>query len=72
LEQLKTFDEARVEKLIKDASDNHLQYITLLGGVLGFLGGLVLWNPMTFVWLAILGIFILGVDASMTWFFQTR
>ncbi|MCC5925264.1 MAG: DUF445 family protein [Bacteroidetes bacterium] len=44
-ENLNTYDEKRLEWLIKTSTMDQLNYIKYLGGVLGMLGGLVIWNP---------------------------
>lgn len=44
--QLMEFDEARLELMIEQATSEQLQYIQYLGGVLGILGGLILWQPV--------------------------
>mgnify|MGYP006266111977 CR=1 FL=1 len=43
--QLERFDESQMERMIWGATNEHLQYIQYLGGLLGMLGGLVLWQP---------------------------
>jgi len=45
-ENLRKYDEGRLESLIKDATLEQLRYIQSLGGVLGTIGGLVIWNPV--------------------------
>lgn len=44
-ENLNSYDEKRLEILIKESTMDQLNYIKYLGGVLGMLGGLVIWNP---------------------------
>lgn len=44
-QNLSRYDEGRLETLIKDATLEQLRYIQSLGGVLGTIGGLVIWNP---------------------------
>src|SRR5690606_22311373 len=45
MENMRDYDDRRLEDLIKRASNEQLKYITYLGGVLGFIGGLVIWKP---------------------------
>lgn len=52
LDRLGTFDAGQVETLIKNASTDQLGYITLLGGILGVIGGFVIWNPIAVAWIA--------------------
>ena len=43
--QMAHFDEARLEKMIWEATNEQLLYIQYLGTVLGILGGLLIWQP---------------------------
>jgi uncharacterized membrane protein YheB (UPF0754 family) len=43
--QLDRFDEGKLEDMIWSATNEHLLYIQYLGGLLGMLGGLILWQP---------------------------
>lgn len=43
---MQEYDERRVERLFKRTSNEQLTYIKYLGGVLGFFGGLVIWQPV--------------------------
>jgi len=44
---LRKLDEERLEKLLKnDTSNDQFNYIKDLGGILGFFGGLVIWQPV--------------------------
>jgi uncharacterized membrane protein YheB (UPF0754 family) len=72
IEQLRTFDEERVEKLIRDASNNQLDYITLLGGILGVIVGFVLWRPITILWIGGGGLFVVAMDLVLTWLASIR
>lgn len=40
------YDEAQLERLLKNTSNEQLNYIKYLGGVLGLLGGFVIWQPL--------------------------
>ena len=62
-DNLRQYDEQRLEKLIKNASNDQLQYIQYLGAVLGTLGGFIIWKPVAS--LAVLAFIILltiGID----------
>lgn len=43
--QMEHFDESRLEKMIRDATNEQLIYIQYLGALLGMLGGLLIWQP---------------------------
>lgn len=45
-DNLRQYDEKKLEKLIKNASNDQLQYIQYLGAVLGTFGGLIIWEPV--------------------------
>jgi len=59
--QMKHFDEARLEKMVREATNEQLLYIQYLGALLGMLGGLLIWQPelMTLVYLMLFGILYL-------------
>jgi hypothetical protein len=40
------YDDSKLETLLKRTSNEQLNYIKYLGGVLGFFGGLVIWQPL--------------------------
>lgn len=42
---MQAYDERQLEALIKTTSNEQLNYIKYLGGVLGAIGGLVIWRP---------------------------
>lgn len=44
-EKLRQYDEQRISDLIKNATNEQLQYIQYLGAVLGVIGGLLIWEP---------------------------
>ncbi|MEM0999773.1 MAG: DUF445 family protein [Bacteroidota bacterium] len=44
--QMAHFDEARLESLIRNATNQQLLYIQYLGTLLGILGGLLIWQPL--------------------------
>jgi len=43
---MRRYDEQKLEALIKNSSNEQLNYIKYLGGLLGFFGGLVIWRPL--------------------------
>ncbi len=45
-DNLRQYDEKRIEMLIKNASNEQLRYIQYLGAVLGTLGGFIIWKPI--------------------------
>lgn len=45
-DNLKTYDEARLETMIRGATNEQLRYIQYLGAVIGTVGGLVIWQPV--------------------------
>ena len=67
-DNLRQYDEQRLEKLIKNASNDQLQYIQYLGAVLGTLGGFIIWKPIGSILLLMLIISItLGLDITLNW-----
>lgn len=65
-DNLRQYDESRLEKLIKNASNDQLQYIQFLGAVLGTLGGFIIWKPLGS--LAVLGVIlaaVVGLDIAI-------
>ncbi len=59
IENARGFDEAQLENLLKKTSNEQLNYIKYLGGVLGVVGGFVIWEPV--LALAALAAFSLGL-----------
>lgn len=60
------YDERQLEDLLKKTTNEQLNYIKYLGGVLGTIGGFVIWQPL--LSLAILGTVVLtlyGVDEAL-------
>ncbi len=52
---MQKYDEDKLEALIRNASNEQLRYIKYLGGVLGTVGGLVIWEPFTSLILFVAG-----------------
>ncbi len=46
ISNMRQYDERKLETLIKSSSNEQLNYIKYLGGILGFFGGLVIWRPL--------------------------
>jgi hypothetical protein len=62
-DNLRQYDEKRLELLIKNASNDQLRYIQYLGAVLGTLGGFIIWKPVASVLVLITLIsFVMLVD----------
>lgn len=59
VENARGFDEAQLENLLKKTSNEQLNYIKYLGGILGVVGGFVIWEPV--LALAVLVAFSLGL-----------
>lgn len=60
------YDERQLEDLLRRTTNEQLNYIKYLGGVLGFVGGLVIWEPvLSVVSLATLGLLLYGVDEGL-------
>jgi uncharacterized membrane protein YheB (UPF0754 family) len=60
------YDEAQLESLLKHTSNEQFNYIKYLGGVLGVLGGLVIWQPIPALLLfTAVGLLIWGVDEAL-------
>lgn len=57
------YDESRLEELLKRSTNEQLNYIKYLGGVLGTLGGLVIWQPVpALILFAGTGALLFGAD----------
>ncbi|MBX2802609.1 MAG: DUF445 domain-containing protein [Myxococcales bacterium] len=63
LEQLSTVTTEQLEQGFKQFSDDKLSFITLLGGVLGVVGGsVIVWPLPSLATLAVLGLLLWGLD----------
>jgi uncharacterized membrane protein YheB (UPF0754 family) len=58
-ENLRTYDEKKLESMIRNATNEQLQTIQYLGAILGTVGGFVIWQPV--VSLTILAIIFAGI-----------
>lgn len=62
-DNLRQYDEHRLETLIKNASNDQLKFIQYLGALLGTVGGFVIWEPfLSLIILGALGALILCTD----------
>jgi len=59
-DKVKAYDTDNLEKMIRDASGEHLGAIEVLGGVLGGFVGIALFNPLLFLY-SLGGLFMVGV-----------
>lgn len=63
MSNMMAYDEGRLEALIKNSSNEQLNYIKYLGGVLGAIGGLVIWQPLpALVAFGGIGAVLFGID----------
>ena len=63
VENVRAYDERQLEDLLKRTTNEQLNYIKYLGGVLGLLGGLVIWEPAAALTLfGTVGLTIWGLD----------
>ena len=66
VENARGFDEAQLENLLKKTSNEQLNYIKYLGGVLGVVGGFVIWEPvLALIVLAALTLGLWGLDEAL-------
>lgn len=62
-DNLREYDEQRISEIILKATNEQLRYIQYLGGILGIIGGLVIWEPLySLLGLGLLAIIIFGLD----------
>ena len=60
------YDEAQLEDLLKNTSNEQFNYIKYLGGVLGFFGGLVIWQPVpALILFGVLGLSLWLIDEAL-------
>jgi len=69
-DNLRQYDEKKLETLIKNASNDQLQYIQYLGAVLGTFGGFIIWEPLASI--IILGIIIGGTLLADSLILKTK
>lgn len=62
-DNLRQYDEQKISEIILKATNEQLRYIQYLGGILGIIGGLVIWEPLvSTLSLMALAIFIFLLD----------
>lgn len=62
-DNLREYDEQRISEIILKATNEQLRYIQYLGGILGLIGGFVIWEPFySILALALAGIIIFALD----------
>lgn len=60
---MERYDERKLETLIKNTSNEQLNYIKYLGGVLGCIGGFVIWRPfISIILFAAIGVSLYAID----------
>ncbi|MEM8485157.1 MAG: DUF445 family protein [Bacteroidota bacterium] len=60
---MQRYDDRKLEELLKRATNEQLNYIKYLGGVLGCIGGLVIWQPtLSLIAFGIIGSILYGID----------
>ena len=63
---MRRYDERQLERLLKNTANEQLNYIKYLGGVLGMIGGLVIWEPLfALATFGVLGGSILILDTAL-------
>ena len=63
---MQRYDDKKLEELLKRATNEQLNYIKYLGGILGCIGGFVIWQPATaLIVLGLVGGVLYGVDVIL-------
>ena len=63
---LEQYDERKLEELLKNTTNEQLNYIKYLGGILGCIGGLVIWNPLLALGgMVVVGVILYSIDAFL-------
>ena len=66
MENMSAYDEGQLEDLLKKSSNEQLNYIKYLGGVLGCIGGLVIWRPLLSLGVfACIGVTLYTIDETI-------
>jgi uncharacterized membrane-anchored protein YjiN (DUF445 family) len=66
ISNMRKYDELKLETLIKTSSNEQLNYIKYLGGLLGFFGGLVIWHPLLALTIfGALGLTLYALDVAL-------
>lgn len=65
-ENLRRYDEQKLETMIRNATNEQLKTIQYLGGILGTIGGFVIWQPVvSLIFLGILGGAVFLADRAL-------
>ncbi len=64
-DNLNSYDELRLEKMIQNATNAQLNYIKYLGAIIGTGGGLIIWNPLTLAILIPIAFFLWFLDGIL-------
>jgi len=65
-DKLQQYDEQRISDIILKATNEQLNYIQYLGGVLGVIGGLLIWEPLfSVILLGTLTVTVFTIDALL-------
>jgi len=60
------YDESKLEDLLKKSTNEQLNYIKYLGGALGAIGGLVIWQPVpSLLMFSVSGALLFGIDEGL-------
>lgn len=66
LSNMRQYDEQQLETLLKNSANEQLNYIKYLGGVLGVIGGLVIWRPtLSLAVFGSIGLLLFGLDRAL-------
>jgi len=72
-DNLRGYDEQKLEKLIKNASNDQLKYIQYLGALLGTIGGFIIWEPLlSVIVLSSLALLFFSLDALIYYFKKNK
>jgi uncharacterized membrane protein YheB (UPF0754 family) len=65
-DNLREYDEKKLEMLIKNASNDQLRFIQYLGAVLGTFGGFIIWQPIgSLLVISLILVLVVSVDAGL-------
>lgn len=63
MENIESYDDQKLERILQTTSNEQLNYIKYLGGILGCVGGLVIWQPVpALITLTVIGTVLFGAD----------
>lgn len=65
VEKARAFDEGQLEDLLKRTSNEQLNYIKYLGAILGVVGGLVIWEPVSLIVIVVGALGVWSVDEML-------